>query len=93
MSNCCVKISSGGYLERFHPCPNQGKYQTAGKWYCGMHDPKRIAARRAKIREKLDKEREQRTEYYKRKEMLSVFAEGIQTKDLDNYELVLKSGH
>ena len=29
-----------------HPCPNAGKVQRGGKWYCGVHDPEAVRARR-----------------------------------------------
>lgn len=33
---------------RSYPCSKRGKVERDGKWYCMIHDPERVAARRAK---------------------------------------------
>lgn len=32
----------------FLPCVNAGKVERDGRWYCGIHDPVKVAARKAK---------------------------------------------
>ena len=36
---------STGRFGRHAKCPNRGKVQRDGKWWCGMHDPERVAAK------------------------------------------------
>jgi hypothetical protein len=46
-------------------CSRTGKVQVDGKWYCGTHDPARIAARNEK--RKAERNRESEIETYERK--------------------------
>jgi uncharacterized Zn finger protein (UPF0148 family) len=46
VSEQCCKTSWQGFHST--PCPRAGKVQRAGKWYCGVHDPDKQAARDAK---------------------------------------------
>lgn len=43
LHKCCGRIYGGSY--RGHPCGNTGKFEHDGKWYCGTHDPVRLAAK------------------------------------------------
>jgi hypothetical protein len=56
---CHKRIFSGGYIG--HPCPNQGKVERDGHWYCKKHDPvevkKRDDARNAKWKAEWDAKR------------------------------------
>lgn len=42
---CSKSVWYAGY--HTFPCTNPGKVQRDGKWYCGIHDPVRLEARRA----------------------------------------------
>lgn len=44
---CCAPTQSGGGY-RFTPCRKTAKVVRDGKWYCGIHDPEAIKARREK---------------------------------------------
>src|SRR5690606_6555200 len=37
----CVKQNHGG--AGWYPCGNRAKVERGGKWYCGVHDPVRLA--------------------------------------------------
>jgi hypothetical protein len=41
----CVKRVVDGY--HAYPCGKKGKVERGGKWYCGMHDPIKLAERRS----------------------------------------------
>ncbi len=60
---CCENVYDN-FREGFHACGNSAKYERAGKWYCGIHDPKNVKARKEKHRiawnEKQNKECERR---------------------------------
>ena len=43
-------------------CQRSGKVQRDGKWYCGTHDPERIAAKQRKKREQWKSEDEKQRE-------------------------------
>lgn len=40
-------------------CCRPGKVEVDGKWYCGIHDPAKVAARQAKWKAKYDSAQEQ----------------------------------
>ena len=50
---CCAKVFRGYH---HYPCVKKGKVQRDGKWYCGTHDPDKVAAREAERQAKWDAE-------------------------------------
>lgn len=43
---CCGKLASNSWGKCF-PCSRAGKIEREGKWYCGQHDPVKVAKQRA----------------------------------------------
>jgi hypothetical protein len=43
---CCKSVYRGGYMGS-SPCGNKGKEFFEGKWYCGVHSPRKKQARQA----------------------------------------------
>lgn len=56
-AKCCTRILSD--WGRGHPCKNTAKVTENGKPYCGVHDPARDRAKRAKWHEEWKAEREE----------------------------------
>ena len=56
---CCQPIDrrpSGSWLSSYGPCGRTAKHERDGKWFCGMHDPVAIKAKRdARLAEWNDK--------------------------------------
>lgn len=44
---CCKRVHSPGGSFVGHPCPNTGKFEVEGNWYCGVHNPITVAAKQA----------------------------------------------
>ena len=45
---CCKPMRSGpGYFASYAPCGKTAKFERKGEWFCGTHDPDRLAAKRA----------------------------------------------
>lgn len=51
MNQCCADVRND-FGVGYHRCQNNGKVERDGKWFCGIHDPVKVAERRAKIDEK-----------------------------------------
>ena len=45
---CEESVRVPGRWPRFNPCGKSAKVENNGKWYCGIHSPDAVAARRAK---------------------------------------------
>lgn len=54
---CCGQIFNNYH---YHQCFNKGKVERDGKWFCGIHDPVKIAERDAVKRKQWDDERAER---------------------------------
>lgn len=57
---CCghnVNYMRGSPCGRGYPCDKSAKYNHEGKWYCGIHDPKKSEERRIK-REQKEKQKD-----------------------------------
>lgn len=44
---CCKRIYGGGRTFRGSPCSKKATVKVEGNWYCTIHDPVRIEAKRA----------------------------------------------
>ena len=44
---CCGRIWDSFGFGAFAPCSNTGKVERDGKWWCGIHDPVKVAEKRA----------------------------------------------
>jgi uncharacterized Zn finger protein (UPF0148 family) len=42
---CCAEVWKGW---RYEPCANNSKVERDGKFYCGVHDPVKVAERQAR---------------------------------------------
>ncbi len=51
---CCFDVGKGYHVTL---CANPGKVQVDGKWYCGVHDPIKKAAKQAATNAKWAAER------------------------------------
>jgi len=52
---CCIKVSdSKGWHS--YPCSKPATVEVDGKWYCGTHNPVKVAERNAKATEKWGRE-------------------------------------
>jgi hypothetical protein len=49
---CCetVRGEKTGWRYSYHACSRRATFERNGKWYCGTHDPEKIAAK-SKMRE------------------------------------------
>ena len=55
---CCKDVATAGMaFYRPKPCGNKAKVEVDGLHYCGMHDPSRVAAKRAERTAKWEEER------------------------------------
>lgn len=55
---CTTRVYAGSFSG--HPCSKPAKVERAGKWYCGTHDPVRVAEKRAAQATKWDAEADAR---------------------------------
>lgn len=76
---CCAEIQSD---YRFYQCGHKGKVQRGGKWYCGRHDPEKVALRKKKREEKWQAESKVNKEKWARHAAVYDACEGIPTDQL-----------
>ena len=78
---CCADVRDQGTWPSYHKCGNKGKVQVDGKWYCGIHDPAKIAERdarhKAKYDAEMDKWRKERRAFHCFDELVAVIEDGI----------------
>ncbi len=72
-----------------HQCQRKRGHGKDGL-YCKQHDPAKIVAKRKETEEKYRQSQEKRRASYERAEILAGMANGIKTKDLVKFKLVLK---
>jgi hypothetical protein len=85
---CIAEVSFGDW-GRCRQCKNNA---SPGSDYCWLHDPERIK-KEDELRDRTYEEKQQdRREQHLRNATLIEMAEGIETKDLRNYKLILKDG-
>lgn len=46
--DCCFRMHGSGFTFRGSLCSKKAKVERDGKWFCGTHDPIKIAERRSK---------------------------------------------
>jgi len=61
---CCVRIYGTGYSFKGSPCTKPVRITVDGKHYCAIHDPAKVAERRAKVQAKANARQEARNAHY-----------------------------
>lgn len=86
-ARCCKRVY--GDSMRGHPCRNRAKVFHDGEFYCGVHDPVKVAERRKKSQEKRTAEWEaarkleqKRHEREARRDLCEAACEGVDNADL-----------
>ena len=69
--NKCSEIVFGSDAFHQHGCPNTGKIERDGKFYCGTHDPVAVKAKLKARDEKWDREHEERQAIRRKNKTLS----------------------
>ena len=62
---CCALVYNAS-VWRTLSCSKPAKVERAGKWYCTIHDPERVKAKRAARQSKFDAESAKRQEDWRR---------------------------
>ena len=52
----CCHTKFVAYSSYRRPCGRPGKVEREGKWYCGIHDPERVAKRDEETRARWDRQ-------------------------------------
>jgi len=78
MADMCCKIMAAYYLSsEGHPCGKPAKVQREGKWYCGKHDPVKVAERQARVDTKYKAEVKDQEAFYAAKRLKDAKAEAF----------------
>lgn len=65
---CEGQVLVNPHWMRYERCSNNGKIKRNGKWYCGIHDPLKVAERRKKRIERLQEAQGKWKEVFERDE-------------------------
>ena len=81
-------MTSGGW--RMQSCSRTGKIERNGKFYCGIHDPMKVKARRDAAQKKWDDKWKVQEAKLERVKAMSEYFEGVSTKEIK--KMVAKKG-
>ena len=73
---------------RGHQCTRNAVVVREGEPYCNLHDPVKKQLKRKEKQKQVDIERDVRRKKWERQNLLLELAIGIETEELENYELV-----
>ena len=71
----CRESVYGDFVSR--RCLNKAKVKVGGRWYCHVHDPKKVKERTAKRHKKWDADSAAREKAYDRRELEDEFCAGV----------------
>ncbi len=74
---CSERVSDGGFWPKYRNCKRKAVVERENKWYCKIHDPKYIAAKRNEQREQWEREWAKQRETGTRNALIAEAFEGI----------------
>ena len=89
---CEEQIRDSGRCPSYHACGKTAKVQRDGKWYCGIHDPEKVAERRKKQDDKWHAGMKAAREERRRREAEQNYCANLTTEYLETHGVAVKKG-